>query len=164
MDTVIRMIYRAIGPMIVTGAIALALILQNSVSRSNTAVQNLLEDTYSLSATESSRGVEEILYTPDDIKSLLYTTDNVNVSIEVHSQVKNYRFTRTLGSFIVEEGSAVGDSNYHTIFSGASSDTVPDSVIADAFTKLTPGHYAAKYEYSETNGRTNILFIFKGAE
>lgn len=161
MDTVIRMIYRAIGPIVAMGGIALALVLQNSVSRSNTAVQDLLENTYALSATESA-GVDEILYSPDDMKSILYGTNDIAVSIEIHDyfNLRHIRFTRTNSSFEIETATSggIGDTIPYTIaFAANDFDAIPDSQIAYYFNTIV-GNYSAEYDYSEINGSTNIVF------
>lgn len=161
MDTVLRMVYRAIGPILTMGGIALALVLQNNVSRSITAVQDLLEDTYALSATESA-GVEEILYSPDDMKSILYGTDDIAVSIEIHDyfNLRHYRFTRTASSFEIETAMSGGIGDvipYTIVFAANDFDAIPDNQIASYFNTIV-GNYYAEYDYSEINGSTNIIF------
>ena len=163
MDTVVKMLYRGIGPIVLVAGLVVALSMQTSINRANSAVQTNLESTYALSNIDPGKS-EEIFYRASDIRGIIFNTSDIGTVIEIHdyTDLKHARFTKTESGYRIEYASRGGLGEtipYSTVLTD--SESLPAEEINNVLllTAVLDGNrYSAEYEYSRENGRTNIKF------
>lgn len=167
MDAVIELLYRAVGPIILVAGLSIAIVMGSSIDRANSAVQSSMQSTYALSSVDPGK-TEVLTYSIDDIRDIIYNNTDVGTIIEIHdyNSRNHVRFKKTGTSYAIECATAgIGDDIIYTpVFdknTSLSNYQNIDAEITLALQKVSsiPNKlFTAKFNYSETNGKTNIIF------